>query len=93
MTNKHTPTPWKFFNEGNGYLIIDDNSDIIGSVRAISNFGDYSESKANAHLLAAAPELLTALETADKTLAKCDQDMVGATRLKIRSVIKKANRE
>lgn len=38
-------------------------------------------------------ELLNALEIADKTLARCDQDMVGATRLKIRSVIKKAKGE
>ena len=61
MTHKHTPAPWKFFTEGNGNILCDGNSNIIGVVRPINNFGDYSESKANAHLISAAPDLLEAL--------------------------------
>jgi hypothetical protein len=62
--NMHTPGPWKFYSVGRPshpdgiYLILTDND-----VRAIvETFHDSDEDEANARLIAAAPNLLEALQ-------------------------------
>lgn len=51
----HTPGPWK----GNGTLI---ESDAPSYIASVNYAGSVEETRANARLIAAAPELLAALE-------------------------------
>jgi len=68
QTAQHTPGPWKVKDY---YSIIfpDDGSDIAKVSLRPDNRGDYLESVANAHLIAAAPEMLDALEFVAMTFA------------------------
>ena len=59
MNTTHTPGPWRISSIGSYGLTIGDEKQIIGTVH-----GDNSESIANARLIAAAPDLLEALEYA-----------------------------
>jgi hypothetical protein len=70
MESKHTPGPWQIYKDRNR---IDRYPGIDGVTRTVIVFGvdgesngvrgqNYEESLANAHLIAAAPELLDALE-------------------------------
>ena len=71
--SKHTPGPWKVIRDGNDLSVRSANSrdtgkithlDIaenIGGLRPGPDFTDRSEAKANARLIAAAPDLLDAL--------------------------------
>jgi hypothetical protein len=74
---KHTPGPWKYeanyFNRPK-----DNNKEKSGTIISLDgwnvaeiwkDFGDHSESTANAHLIAAAPELLEALYDCAASLA------------------------
>ncbi len=72
--SKHTPGPWKVIRDGNDLSVRSANSrdtgkithlDIaenIGGLRPGPDFTDRSEAKANARLIAAAPDLLEALQ-------------------------------
>ena len=68
---KHTPAPWEACNVG-------DYSDYDGLCRVILGddlriavvLGDHDESEANARLIAAAPDLLAALEATRIVLAE-----------------------
>ena len=57
--NKHTPGPWTYEQISNNAYVIDENGSAVMLYR---NPDD--EMKANARLIAAAPELLEALEWA-----------------------------
>ena len=54
MNTKHTPGPWKFMERG--LLVKSDESEVVGT------FHKANKNEANARLIAAAPELLAALE-------------------------------
>jgi len=77
MTNStHTPGPWVIYDEraAHGSRLIYSSSEYgVGEVWDINNNG---ENKANAHLIAAAPELLEALEYARRFLKSEDVDTV-----------------
>ena len=65
MTTQHTPGPWNF-DEHNGKLWITDDTG-IGTIALLipePDKGIWDEDKANARLIAAAPELLEALKIA-----------------------------
>ena len=86
MTHKHTPAPWYY-------------DDIIDQVEAFKEDGNrslqvkidcHSDSKlANTHLIAAAPELLKALEIAQRYVPKIS----GSGYIIIKEAIKKARGE
>jgi len=61
---KHTPGPW----EADGQNIVTCHEADIGIAKVFSNLGQ--PMKANAELIAAAPELLEHLKLAEKYLAK-----------------------
>ncbi len=94
---KHTKGPWKLFVSNDArphsvFLSID-----VGSI-AINHYGFAdkngvisSQQFANAHLIAAAPELLEALKDALCALECCDKDYPAAT--KARAAIAKATGE
>jgi hypothetical protein len=63
MKTQHTPAPWSY-DEFNGKLWITDDT-CIGTIAQLvtdSEKGNWDEDKANARLIAAAPELLAALQ-------------------------------
>jgi hypothetical protein len=67
MTTAHTPGPWRQGNGyywGEGYAICGDHGIVAGVVGKgyPCGLGRHPESDANARLIAAAPELLAALE-------------------------------
>lgn len=65
MTRQHTPGPW--VHNGQGDITHSDEQPI-----AFVNFTAYAEGQSNARLIAAAPELLAALEKAAAALeARC----------------------
>ena len=57
---KHTPGPW--YHEGTPQPVIASESDPKGRDIALVRLWDGDEAEANAHLIAAAPEMLEALE-------------------------------
>lgn len=81
--SKHTPGPWKVIRDGNDLSVRSANSrdtgkithlDIaenIGGLRPGPDFTDRSEAKANARLIAAAPELLAELEMLSNIVEGC----------------------
>lgn len=68
MTHKHTPAPWKVHKvewQGNYNKYLDVGPDLRTVVSVLGKFEAEDvgeEARANAHLIAAAPELLEALE-------------------------------
>ena len=90
MNTKHTPAPWNNsltgIKDSNGKLIAqvwcDNENDSYGNYPAVS----YSEMKANAKLIAAAPELLEALQL----IANTSSDAPEAMRAIAKQAIKKA---
>ncbi len=73
MTNKHTPGPWHTIREGSSTVYVE--SRIGGGwVQEVSSCGPTAngseEQEANARLIAAAPELLDALEMVMKKYSK-----------------------
>jgi len=78
MTNKtisHTPGPWRaYISEHNTIEIEDKNQDIIISWAGFDSCHKIiPERKANAHLIAAAPEMLEALTECRDVLSKLAQ--------------------
>jgi hypothetical protein len=59
MSEKHTPGPWKVTGKGPYREIVAAKDDAPIGYRT---YGGDSEAQANAHLIATAPELLTALK-------------------------------
>lgn len=57
---KHTPAPWLYVHEGSETRFIDGQTS--RTVVDLSPMTDDAETEANAHLIAAAPDLLEALE-------------------------------
>ena len=71
MSAKHTPGPWRLCRVDTD-LVLDGNYKAIAkaSFRATSTMNLVHETKANARLIAAAPELLEALKTLTAYLGK-----------------------
>jgi len=69
---KHTPAPWKFKDTGASAKIISADGGTIATI-IVTSKGTPEEKKANARLIAAAPELL---EAAQKALDDC-VDLIG----------------
>lgn len=67
----HTPTPWRVVRHKTGYSVRagqgDESFDVANT--GLLNLSD-EENEANAHLIAAAPELLAALEN----IARCTME-------------------
>lgn len=60
MTTKHTPGPWEVRKYGSGGIdVIDRNASTVAAIHL--DDGDSDIYEADAHLIAAAPELLAAL--------------------------------
>lgn len=59
--NKHTPGPWFSQYDDNGFYEI--GSEAV-SLRVAFTYSEYDTDEANARLIAAAPDLLAALQTA-----------------------------
>jgi len=67
--NKHTPKPWEVDTSGPGNCIdITAKGPINDWIARISLYGTPSERLANGYLMAAAPDLLEALEDADEEI-------------------------
>lgn len=60
MNTKFTPGPWRYCPTNNGHMIGGSGNGYIAEARQIR---DVPETKANAHLIAAAPDLYNALAT------------------------------
>jgi hypothetical protein len=69
---KHTPGPWNRYIGEEGPIAISDSNPQPGKRKAIVRFGvgciKGEEAEANAHLIAAAPDMLEELEEADATI-------------------------
>ena len=57
---KHTPGPWRTGTDEDAHVIYDDNLDAIADT--LRDDGDAETERANAHLIAAAPDLLAVVE-------------------------------
>lgn len=63
MTTKHTPGPWEVRKYGSGGIdVIDRNASTVAAIHL--DDGDSDIYEADAHLIAAAPTMLAALEIA-----------------------------
>jgi len=83
MSNtKHTPGPWEAMGHGNQECTVFGSGRAVAVVRDLSHFR-LDEGKANAALIVAAPELLSALET----LIECLQCHGGVTGLTLDAVL------
>ena len=60
--SKHTPGPWEVADHGRFISIVTPNRALLASIR-LGGFVSDCEAKANARLIAAAPQLLATLET------------------------------
>lgn len=83
--SKHTPGPWDLLDGDNGYEITSGN--II--IAQVTDEPCATQEDANARLIAAAPDLLEALEMADAALSGANMDMKAVER-KTRAAIAKA---
>ena len=88
MTAKHTPGPWHLGKEGYYFQSVrDQNEHITADVNITRSDG---EGGANARLIAAAPDLLAALES---MIAKIDADKLPISCSIARAAIAKAKGE
>ena len=93
--DKHTPAPWKINHHGEKYIISTDldGNDVIAKVEDHAPTMDdmEKEAQANAHLIAAAPELLEALEMASNIInSEARDSKYGNAKEKINKAIAKA---
>lgn len=92
MSN-HTPGPWTVV-DGHypGFLDINGPSFKISIITSASDldFNDFLKRSADAHLIAAAPELLEALEMAMEIGDQCSRGFLGKFQAKARAAIAKA---
>lgn len=88
MTTQHTPGPW-LRTQGSGRFYIKTDDETSQSLATVfSNKGDfgcisnpdYEKAKANARLIAAAPELLEACQTFSEWLRREDEGWVSANK-------------
>jgi hypothetical protein len=61
MSTKHTPGPWMYEPKGRGHVWSDCRDDGSGAVIAVMPETNHGTKEADARLIAAAPELLSAL--------------------------------
>lgn len=96
---KHTPGPWKFFESTGGdyYRVMQADDPDISRIALVEVFaptdteGDMEEhGKANAHLIAAAPDLLAALKCAKTELEYLGYKATGILLHEINAAISKA---
>ena len=92
---KHTPGPWLSYPDDFGtvhgsthYSVVNDGVITVAYVIAFGNGKEIEAHKANAHLIAAAPELLEALEYALKEMAALD--LLRPAQVKAQAAIAKA---
>ena len=103
---KHTPGPWGHTKHKRTVLVTDAHGNFIAAVKPVSKFGIAGTDEGNTHLIAAAPELLKALEETVNQLATLQIDkrtqygwsnertnMVSASLLQARAAIAKAKGE
>lgn len=94
MTTKHTPAPWMRVHNSRGrtYRIISSANETVTALPIVGGIDDFDENEANARIIAAAPELLAALE---KLIAQTVADGKPATHalLDARAAIAKAKGE
>ena len=71
----HTPGPWHIgeIKWEDAPEILDDKMNLIGTV-ARAQYADNHEAQDNARLIAAAPELLAAMQEASRALTELDPD-------------------
>lgn len=98
MKQQHTPEPWEISKSGPRYSINAGDRHIAMVSCYVRKDGDEEEENiANASLMAAAPELLDALEDLEKCYRggyqTCDDATIMAVREKARAAIKKARGE
>ncbi|HEL2957133.1 TPA: hypothetical protein UL931_000330 [Stenotrophomonas maltophilia] len=109
MSSKHTPGPWKVFPEEAHRDYVRVRGTALGRRFKIANVPtpihegvterDVEETRANARLIAAAPELLAALIKADQMfrdigfVAEADRARPGSLGAEIRAAIAKATGE
>jgi len=89
----HTQGPWKYDDEGQ--YIFGPNTEMIAEIRG---YGEYLPQEANGRLIAAAPELLEALESCLSTIQMecpecdgCKADL--CTQCRAKAAIRKAKGE
>jgi len=94
---KHTPAPWKFYTspQPNGCPIVGTYNGLMVAMLAHSiNEKDQKETAiANARLIAAAPELLEALEMAIQIGDQCSRGFLAEFHAKAKAAIAKAKGE
>jgi hypothetical protein len=66
---RHTPGPWRVFDVLTDVEIVTDRKDAL-ETESIVQFKGQRNAKANARIMAAAPEMLAALELCEDVLAK-----------------------
>jgi hypothetical protein len=96
MKPKHTPGPWTSNDAKEGLLIVRDSQGF--GVTELYTQHDLTVEKANARLIAAAPEMLEALEQAELTIKRINYDYSMSQEAQetldlIKSVITKAGGE
>ena len=75
MKTKHTPGPWQYaFEGGTVAFIVEADGTTVVKLSATENSTAHSHLAANARLIAAAPEMLNALETVNRYLQACIED-------------------
>ncbi|EIP96857.1 hypothetical protein OpiT1DRAFT_01282 [Opitutaceae bacterium TAV1] len=98
-TPKHTPGPWNAFRAASSICVsADEPVERIEDVAKSMYIEVFGENKvANAHLIAAAPEMLVALNTAADALVfqieRCGKDSLRATLATVCAAIAKAKGE
>ncbi len=93
--NKHTPGPWAAeFGSYGSFAIEAERAGIGGGLLVLASRNQHpllaDQMHANARLIAAAPDLLEALRTADRTFAENGLLACHAARQEIRAAIAKA---
>jgi hypothetical protein len=66
---RHTPGPWRVFDVFSDVEIVTDRKDAL-ETESIVQFKGQRNAEANARIMAAAPEMLAALELCEDVLAK-----------------------
>ena len=94
MSEKHTPGPWQISSTDSSEIETAQGEILL--VCRLSEDGDGNENPADARLIASAPDLLAALEAAEKLLTDFTQDSNAegdsfvSTRNQLRAAIAKA---
>lgn len=92
MTTKHTPRPWILNDDEN--TIRREDGVIIAAVYDLREDYDGEQEEANASLIAAAPDLLAALEEVSNARARQSHEFdIDAWYAKVRAAIAKAKGE